>query len=104
MFYSVEATWAGCLQSSTNVKELIPEFFYLPEMFENTNDYDFGALEDGTKLGDVVLPPWATSPEEFVRIHRQVRSTLSLLHLLSSIDAFKTDFHLGYVLINLQYL
>ncbi|KAL5962452.1 Neurobeachin, partial [Taenia solium] len=71
MFYSVEATWAGCLQSSTNVKELIPEFFYLPEMFENTNDYDFGALEDGTKLGDVVLPPWATSPEEFVRIHRQ---------------------------------
>ncbi|EUB57642.1 Neurobeachin [Echinococcus granulosus] len=71
MFYSVEATWAGCLQSSTNVKELIPEFFYLPEMFENTNDYDFGALEDGTKLGDVILPPWATSPEEFVRIHRQ---------------------------------
>ncbi|KAL5112762.1 Lipopolysaccharide-responsive and beige-like anchor protein [Taenia crassiceps] len=71
MFYSLEATWAGCLQSSTNVKELIPEFFYLPEMFENTNGYDFGTLEDGTKLGDVILPPWATSPEEFVRIHRQ---------------------------------
>ncbi|VDM35198.1 unnamed protein product, partial [Hydatigera taeniaeformis] len=77
MFYSVKATWAGCLQSSTNVKELIPEFFYLPEMFENTNDYDFGALEDGTKLGDVILPPWAASPEEFVRIHRQVPLFLS---------------------------
>ncbi len=60
------------MRSSTNVKELIPEFFYLPEMFENTNGYDLGTLEDGTRLGDVVLPPWASSPEEFVRIHRQV--------------------------------
>ena len=72
LFHSVESTWAGCLESSTNVKELIPEFFYLPEMFENANDYNLGCLEDGTKLGDVVLPPWADSPEEFVRIHRQV--------------------------------
>ncbi|VDO10393.1 unnamed protein product [Rodentolepis nana] len=71
LFYSVAATWCGCLESSTNVKELIPEFFYLPEMFENTNGYDLGTLDDGTKLGDVELPPWASSPEEFVRIHRQ---------------------------------
>nr|CDS30185.2 neurobeachin [Hymenolepis microstoma] len=71
LFYSVAATWSGCLEISTNVKEHIPEFLYLPEMFENTNGYDFGTLDDGTKLGDVELPPWATSPEEFVRIHRQ---------------------------------
>ncbi|KAM7540694.1 hypothetical protein Aperf_G00000021466 [Anoplocephala perfoliata] len=71
LFYSVAAAWTGCLETSTNVKELIPEFFYLPEMFENTNGYDLGTLEDGTKLGDVELPPWASSPEEFVRIHRQ---------------------------------
>ncbi|VDD76135.1 unnamed protein product [Mesocestoides corti] len=71
LFYSIEAAWSGCMRSSTNVKELIPEFFYLPEMFVNTNDYDLGSLEDKTKLGDVVLPPWASSPEEFVRIHRQ---------------------------------
>ncbi len=72
MFHSVQETWAGCMMSSTNVKELIPEFFYLPEMFKNANEYDMGVLESGDHLGDVVLPPWASSPEEFVRINRQV--------------------------------
>ena len=27
--------------------------------------------QDGTVIGDVVLPPWASSAEEFVRINRQ---------------------------------
>lgn len=32
-----------------------------------------GCLEDGTALGDVVLPPWAKGdPQEFIRIHREV--------------------------------
>ncbi|VDK46540.1 unnamed protein product [Dibothriocephalus latus] len=59
------------MKSSTNVKELIPEFFYLPEMFENVNQYRFGKLDDGVLLDDVLLPPWAKSPEDFVRINRQ---------------------------------
>ncbi|BHF59417.1 protein kinase A binding [Sparganum proliferum] len=71
LFHSIESTWSGCMKSSTNVKELIPEFFYLPEMFENVNQYRFGKLEDGALVDDVILPPWAKSPEDFVRIHRQ---------------------------------
>ncbi|KAL7061393.1 hypothetical protein AAHC03_01162 [Spirometra sp. Aus1] len=71
LFHSIESTWSGCMKSSTNVKELIPEFFYLPEMFENVNQYRFGKLEDGVLVDHVILPPWAKSPEDFVRIHRQ---------------------------------
>lgn len=33
-----------------------------------------GAKQNGTKLGDVILPPWAKGdPREFIRVHREVR-------------------------------
>ena len=54
------------------VQELIPEFFFLPEMFVNSNRYRLGLQEDGSVVSDVELPPWASSPEEFVRINRMV--------------------------------
>lgn len=56
------------------MQELIPEFYYLPEMFVNANSYNLGVMEDGTVVSDVELPPWAKSPEEFVRINRLVRN------------------------------
>jgi hypothetical protein len=51
---------------------LIPELFYLPEMFYNTNSYPLGKRDDGEAVNDIVLPKWATSPEHFVFVHRQV--------------------------------
>ena len=35
------------------------------------NQFQLGRLEDGTPVGDVELPNWAKSPEDFVRINRQ---------------------------------
>ena len=52
-------------------QELIPEFFCLPEMFTNMNGYKLGSQEDGRKVSDIELPPWASTPHEFVRINRQ---------------------------------
>ena len=52
-------------------QELIPEFFCLPELFINMNSYKLGSQEDGRKVHDVELPPWASTPHEFVRINRQ---------------------------------
>lgn len=51
---------------------MIPEFFALPEMFMNNNHFNFGKLDDGGAVNDVVLPKWAKSPEDFVRINRMV--------------------------------
>lgn len=59
---------------SVHIQELIPEFFYLPEMFVNANSYNLGVMEDGAVVSDVDLPPWAKTPEEFVRINRLVRN------------------------------
>lgn len=60
MFWSIGDSWVSSLTGSQqNVKELIPEFFYLPEMFHSN-----------LGLPEVEYPPWAKSAEQFVRIHR----------------------------------
>lgn len=78
LFSSVQGAWksAAGLESAQNgtqdVKELIPEFFYLPEFLENMNQHDFGTDQTGTKVDTVHLPPWAHgSASEFVRINRE---------------------------------
>uniref|UniRef100_A0A8C6LV90 Neurobeachin n=1 Tax=Nothobranchius furzeri TaxID=105023 RepID=A0A8C6LV90_NOTFU len=70
-FSSLSRAWRNCQRDTSDVKELIPEFFYLPEMFVNANNYNLGVMEDNTVVSDVELPPWAKSPEDFVRINQQ---------------------------------
>lgn len=43
----------------------------MPEMLRNDNGFDLGKREDGSLVGDVVLPPWASNPEHFIALHRQ---------------------------------
>jgi hypothetical protein len=72
LFHSVEGAYRNCLTNTSDVKELIPEFFYLPEFALNTNDYYLGEKQDGELLSDVVLPAWAKgSAEEFVQKNRE---------------------------------
>ncbi|KAF2368092.1 PH-BEACH domain [Trinorchestia longiramus] len=69
MFSSVATAWKNSQRDTSDVKELIPEFYYLPEMFSNWGGYKLGLSEEGP-VDDVVLPPWASTPEEFVRINK----------------------------------
>ncbi|XP_036194422.1 WD repeat and FYVE domain-containing protein 3 isoform X10 [Myotis myotis] len=73
MFHSVREAWySASKHNMADVKELIPEFFYLPEFLFNSNNFDLGSKQNGTKLGDVILPPWAKGdPREFIRVHRE---------------------------------
>ena len=72
LFFSIPNSWNSCTTSTGDCKELIPEFFYLPEFLTNTNRVELGRFQ-ATKepIGDVVLPPWASTPEEFIRLHRE---------------------------------
>ncbi|XP_042323249.1 lipopolysaccharide-responsive and beige-like anchor protein isoform X4 [Sceloporus undulatus] len=69
-FSSISRAWRNCQRDTSDIKELIPEFYYLPEMFVNSNNYSLGVMDDGTVVSDVELPPWAKTPEEFVRLNR----------------------------------
>lgn len=72
LFYSVPKLWASAVgDNTTDVRELIPEFYYLPEFLKNKNHIKFGSLQDGSIVDDVELPPWAKGdPVKFVNIMR----------------------------------
>ena len=40
-FLSIINSWNNCMNEATDVRELIPEFFFLPEMFINFNKINF---------------------------------------------------------------
>ncbi|KAM6961388.1 neurobeachin-like isoform 2-T2 [Aplochiton taeniatus] len=69
-FSAITRSWRTCQRDTSDVKELIPEFYYLPEMFVNSNGYHLGMREDRAMVCDVDLPAWAKKPEDFVRINR----------------------------------
>ena len=69
MFTSIAGAWDSLRQWDSDVKELIPQF-YMP------TGSPYGSSNFLTKLGDnetktdlipdVILPPWASSPEDFL--------------------------------------
>nr|XP_043610012.1 protein SPIRRIG-like [Erigeron canadensis] len=74
LFNSVRDTWSSAAGrgNTSDVKELIPEFYYMPEFLENRFDLDLGEKQSGEKVGGVMLPPWAKgSAREFIRKHRE---------------------------------
>lgn len=72
-FGSVGKAWMSASELSRgDVRELLPEFFYLPEFLSNTNRFDFGITQAGEVIDDVELPPWAKQdPRLFVLKHRE---------------------------------
>uniref|UniRef100_A0AAF5D4N2 BEACH domain-containing protein n=1 Tax=Strongyloides stercoralis TaxID=6248 RepID=A0AAF5D4N2_STRER len=74
LFNSLETTWAlASSRSTTDFKELIPEFFYFPEFLMNKSNLDLGIRQDGARVNNVILPPWVPNNNArlFTLIHRQ---------------------------------
>lgn len=74
LFYSIARAWESASRvNMTDVRELIPEFFYLPEFLVNINKYNFGLRQNNTQsIDSVELPPWAKGdPKIFVAKHRE---------------------------------
>lgn len=74
LFHSVEQAWRFASQEGfSDVRELIPEFYYLPDFLTNVNKYNFGFREgDNETVDDVRLPPWAKGdPAIFISKHRE---------------------------------
>lgn len=73
LFYSIAKAWESASRKNmSDVRELIPEFFYLPEFLVNSNKYDFGLLQNMSAIDSVELPPWAKGdPKIFIAKQRE---------------------------------
>jgi hypothetical protein len=66
LFASVPRQWAVITSTTNDYRELIPEFFALPDFLTNSDNFDLG-LSDS----NVELPKWASSAADFISKHRQ---------------------------------
>jgi hypothetical protein len=84
LFNSVAGAWRlSSSSSASDVKELVPEFFFLPDFLANHNRLDFGLKQSGERVSHVQLPPWAHgSTREFVRLHREVLESPAVTDML----------------------
>lgn len=74
LFFSIEGAWTSASRdNASDVRELTPEFFYLPDFLTNINEYNFGVRQgDGGRVDNVILPPWAKGdPKIFIAKHRE---------------------------------
>ena len=87
LFHSFDSTFRNACTSSSDVKELIPELFYLPEALCNVNGINLGVRQDGVQLDGIELPPWASDAHDFVRKHQQaLESEYVSAHLHEWVD------------------
>lgn len=93
LFDTFEAAWHGCTKNPSDVKELIPEMFYCPETLFNVNGVDFGTTQNGKKIDNIGLPPWAKDPYDFIIKHRAALESeyvsMNLHHWIDLIFGYK---------------
>jgi len=72
-FHSIPRAWLNSSKlSMSDLKELIPCFFVMPEFLTNINHYDMGVQQNDERVSQVVLPAWAKSdPRLFIKIHQR---------------------------------
>jgi hypothetical protein len=70
MFHNVKRTYGTLLTNHADLKELIPEFYNPNLDFDfliNARGLQLGATQNGDRVDDVTLPPWAKSPRDFIK-------------------------------------
>jgi hypothetical protein len=71
LFKSVKEAWFSCTDDISDVRELTPEFFFLPEFLVNRDKLDFGKTQQGERVNDVELPRWCKDHYDFIRIQKE---------------------------------
>ena len=67
IFHSFCGSWSNASSSPTDLRELVPEVYTLPEMFINQNNYEYGTTQDKLVVDNVALPEWSEQdPYRFV--------------------------------------
>ena len=56
LFHSIEHCFNSISNLNTDLRELLPEFYFLPEMFININEINFKKKNDEIPINDVEMP------------------------------------------------
>ena len=71
LFYSIEDSYRAATSEISDVRELVPEFYFLPDFLFNKEKLDFGVMQTGNRVNHVAMPKWSRyNPYRFVSILR----------------------------------
>ena len=69
LFISVQSSYKGSTTHKGDVRELIPEFYTIPEIYYNLNNFDMGIRRNKEKVNNVKCPLWSEdNPYKFLTI------------------------------------
>jgi factor associated with neutral sphingomyelinase activation len=72
MFHSMKQCYGCVLTNHADVKELIPEFYSTDfDFLINARGLQLGVTQNGDRVDDVQLPPWARSARDFLKKNRK---------------------------------
>lgn len=76
LFNDMEKSFICAITQKCDVRELIPEFFFFPEMFYNSNSLNLGEIrvsDNIIRVNDVLMPKWTeNNGYTFIRNFRKV--------------------------------
>lgn len=55
LFFSLNSTIRSIMEEASDMREFIPELYYLPELFINLNEFNFGVGQSGRQVHNVEL-------------------------------------------------
>ena len=55
LFYSIEGVLKSTLYYKTDLREMIPELYYMIDLFYNKNNISFGELHDGRTIDNILI-------------------------------------------------
>lgn len=68
----MQESYRGATEEIADVRELIPEFFFLPDFLINREKLDFGITQHGLRVDHVTTPKWSeNNPYLFVALLRE---------------------------------
>jgi factor associated with neutral sphingomyelinase activation len=74
MFHSILQCFRCAMTNHADVKELIPEFYHDEHNVDfliNAKGLQLGAMQNGDRVDDVTLPPWAKSGRDYIKKNRR---------------------------------
>ena len=71
LFFSIAESYKAATEELADVRELIPEFTFLPDFLINADRLDFGKQQTGNRVSHVQMPLWSKrDPYRFVAMQR----------------------------------
>ena len=87
LFFSIEDTFNNISYNRSDLRELIPEFYYFPEMLWNLNKINFGKRQNGSQVEEVLMPQDMTKID---REKNKERNSINLNDEYEKSDYFRS--------------